>query len=135
LGWGLPGALGVSLAQPDRPVLLFTGDGGLWYHISEIETAARWDIDTVILVNNNRSLNQEIDVFKAVYGGELRGNHADLWHFEDLDFVAIAESMGAKGVRVTKPSELPAALEQGFSTKGPFIIDVVTDIEVMAPLP
>jgi acetolactate synthase-1/2/3 large subunit len=135
LGWGLPGALGVSLAQPDRPVLLFTGDGGLWYHISEIETAARWDIDTVILVNNNRSLNQEIDVFKAVYGGELRGNHADLWHFQDLDFVAIAESMGAKGVRVTKPSELPAAFEQGFSTKGPFIIDVVTDIEVMAPLP
>jgi len=135
LGWGLPGALGVSLAQPDRPVLLFTGDGGLWYHISEIETAARWDIDTVILVNNNRSLNQEIDVFKEVYGGELRGNHADLWHFQDLDFVAIAESMGAKGVRVTKPSELPAAFEQGFSTKGPFIIDVVTDIEVMAPLP
>ena len=135
LGWGLPGALGVSLGKPHRPVLLFTGDGGIWYHLSEIETAVRCDIDIVILVNNNRSLNQEIDVFKAVYGGELKGNHAELWHFQDLDFVAIAKSMGAKGTRVTKPSELPAALEQGFAEKGPFVIDVVTDIEIMAPLP
>jgi acetolactate synthase-1/2/3 large subunit len=135
LGWGLPGALGVSLGQPDRPVLLFTGDGGIWYHISEIETAVRCNIDIVILVNNNRSLNQEIDVFKAVYGGELHGNHGDLWHFQDLDFAKIAESMGAKGVRISNPSELSAAMEQGFATKGPFIIDVVTDMEIMAPLP
>ncbi len=47
----------------------------------------------------------------------------------------IAESMGAKGVRISNPSELSAAMEQGFATKGPFIIDVVTDMEIMAPLP
>ena len=58
LGWGLPAALGAQVAQPDRPVVLFTGDGGLWYHVGELETAARCGIPAVIVVNNNSSLNQ-----------------------------------------------------------------------------
>src|SRR5262249_60718581 len=71
LGWGLPAALGAKLAVPQRPVLLFSGDGGFWYHLAELETAVRWNINAVLLVNNNRSLNMEIDVYKDAYGGEL----------------------------------------------------------------
>ena len=59
LGWGLPAAIGAKCAAPDRPVICFTGDGGVWYHITELDTALRNGINTVTIVNNNASLNQE----------------------------------------------------------------------------
>jgi acetolactate synthase-1/2/3 large subunit len=133
LGWGLPAAIGAKLGAPQRPVVLFTGDGGLWYHIAEIETAVRWQIPVVILVNDNRSLNQEIGSYTPVYGGELHGKHAELWHFEDVNLAGVAESMGAKGIRVDKPGELAGAMEQALESSGPVLVDVVTDMEVIAP--
>lgn len=133
LGWGLPASLGAKLAQPDRPVVLFTGDGGFWYHIAELETAARWDIGTVMVVNNNRSLNQEINPYRAAYGGALHGRHAELWHFRDTDLSRVAEAMGVRGYRVTKPGELALTLEQAFAAGGPAVVDVATDIEIIAP--
>ena len=54
LGWAFPASLGVKCAAPDRPVICFTGDGAFWYHLSELETAKRWGIKTVTIVNNNR---------------------------------------------------------------------------------
>jgi acetolactate synthase-1/2/3 large subunit len=134
LGWGLPASLGAKLALPDRPVLLFTGDGGFWYHIAELETAARWNINTVFLINNNSALNQEMQPNKEAYGGELHGDHGDLWRFQHVDFVKVAEAMGVQGIRVEKPPDLPLALDQAFSVKAPFVIDVVTDVEAVAPL-
>jgi acetolactate synthase I/II/III large subunit len=133
LGWGLPAALGAQVAQPDRPVILWTGDGGLWYHIGELETAARWKIPAVIVVNNNRSLNQEINVYSRAYGGSLHGRHGELWHFRDTDFAAVAESMGVLGLTVTKASDFESALEKALASKGPALINVVTEIEAMAP--
>jgi acetolactate synthase-1/2/3 large subunit len=133
LGWGLPAALGAQVAQPDRPVILWTGDGGLWYHIGELETAARWKIPAVIVVNNNRSLNQEINVYSRAYGGELHGRHGELWHFRDTDFAAVAESMGVLGLTVTKASDFESALHKALASKGPALIDVVTEMEAMAP--
>ena len=59
LGWAFPAAMGAKCAVPDRPVMCFTGDGGFWYHLSELETAARYGINTLTVVNNNHSLNQE----------------------------------------------------------------------------
>ena len=133
LGWGLPAALGAQVAQPDRPVILWTGDGGLWYHIGELETAARWKIPAVVVVNNNRSLNQEINVYSRAYGGSLHGRHGELWHFRDTDFAAVAESMGVLGLTVTKASDFESALEKALASKGPALINVVTEIEAMAP--
>ena len=98
---------------------MFSGDGGFWYHLSELETAVRWNINAVLLVNNNRSLNMEIDVYKDAYGGQLERNHGDLWKFRDVSFAAVAETMGAKGIRVQKPGELAGALEQAFAAQGP----------------
>jgi acetolactate synthase I/II/III large subunit len=134
LGWGLPATLGAKLAVPDRPVLLFTGDGGLAYHLSELETAVRWGIKAVILVNDNRSLNQEIGPYSKAYGGSLRGRHHELWHFTDLDLAEVARSLGATGIRVTKPGELAGALDQAFAADGPALVDVVTDIDALAPI-
>lgn len=135
LGWGFPAALGAKLAAPERPVVLFTGDGGFWYHLSELETAVRWRIGAVLVINNNRSLNQEQSVYTPAYGGELHGRHAELWHFEDVNFARVAESMGATGIRVERPGDFEGALERAFATKGPTVIDVVTDIAAMAPGP
>ena len=59
LGWAFPAALGAKCALPDRPVVCFTGDGGFWYHLAEMETAVRCGINTVTVINNNRSLNQD----------------------------------------------------------------------------
>jgi acetolactate synthase-1/2/3 large subunit len=133
LGWGLPAAMGAQLGQPDRPVVLFTGDGGLWYHVAELETAGRWQIPLVVVVNNNRSLNQEIDPMTEAYEGTLHGRHAELWHFADLDLAAMAETMGVRGITVRKASEFASAMGQALAASGPVLINVVTDIEALAP--
>jgi len=133
LGWGLPAALGAKLAVPQRPVVLFSGDGGFWYHLSELETAVRWNINAVLLVNNNRSLNMETDIYKDAYGGQLERNHGELWKFRDVSFAAVAETMGAKGILVKKPGEIGSALHQAFEAKGPCVIEVISDINAIAP--
>ena len=134
LGWGLPAALGAKLAQPDRPVLLFSGDGGFWYHLSEVETAVRWNIASVLLINNNRSLNQEIDLYAKSYGGKLTGDHGDLWEFSDASFAEVARALGAEGIRVDKPGELPGALDKAFSLNRPCVVEVITEQTAVAPL-
>ncbi len=133
LGWGLPAALGAKLAAPERPILLFSGDGGFWYHLSELETAVRWNICAVLLVNNNRSLNMEIDIYKDAYGGQLERNHAELWKFSDVSFAAVAETMGARGIRVEKPGEIAGALDQAFAARRPCVVEVLSDIDAIAP--
>jgi acetolactate synthase I/II/III large subunit len=139
LGWAFPASIGAKLAAPERPVLLFTGDGGLWYHIAELETAVRWRVGLVVIVNDNRSLNQEIGVYQKAYGGELRGRHAELWQFQEVDLAAVAEAMGATGLRVTKPNEisttLTRAIEHAQTSRLPVVVDVLTEISALAPMP
>ncbi len=134
LGWGLPAALGAKLAQPDRPVLLFSGDGGFWYHLSELETAVRWNINAVLLVNNNKSLNQEIDPYTKAYGGQLRARHAELWQFSNVSFAELARTMGAEGFRVQSPSDLSGALARAFASRRPSVVEVMTEMSALAPL-
>ena len=132
LGWGFPAALGAKCALPDKPVLCFTGDGGFWYHMSELETAARYGINAVIVVNNNHSLNQEKRSNERVYAGE-QGNPDALWHMLDVDFSKIAEPIGCFGIRVDQPGQIQSALEQAFASGRPAVVDVATDIEGIAP--
>jgi acetolactate synthase-1/2/3 large subunit len=132
LGWGLPAAIGAKCAQPDRPVLCFTGDGGIWYHMTELDTALKSGINTVTVVNNNHSLNQEQGGVENVYGGRTAGSD-ELWMFPEVSFAAMAESMGCFGVTVNKISELRGALDQAFESGKPAIVDVKTHIEGIAP--
>src|SRR5260370_16716464 len=69
LGWAFPAGLGAKCGCPERPVVTFTGDAGFWYHIGEIETAVRWRINAVTVVNNNGSGNQSKRGFDRGYGG------------------------------------------------------------------
>ena len=132
LGWAFPAAMGAKCAAPDRPVICFTGDGGFWYHLGELETAARFGINTVTVINNNRSFNQCRDAFEDASG--TRGQESDdLWVFEDVDFAGVAKSMGCKGIRVEDPELIRPALEEAVAAEVPVVIDVATDIDAMAP--
>jgi len=135
LGWGLPGALGVKCALPDRPVVCFTGDGGLYYHIAELETAARHHINAVIVVNNNSALNQEIRLNDTAYGGKQRGRAEEMWRFPEVNFAKVAEDFGCAGIRVEHPGELADALKRAISMQRPVVVDVVTDLYAIAPHP
>ncbi|HRJ40294.1 MAG: thiamine pyrophosphate-binding protein [Caldilineaceae bacterium] len=132
LGWSLPAAMGAKCAAPERPVLCFTGDGGIWYHLSELETAVRCGIHTVTLVNNNHALNQEKRGVETIYGGQTSGSD-ELWLFPETDFAKIAEAMGCMGITVSHPNEISSALERAFSADRPVLIDVRTDIDGIAP--
>ena len=132
LGWGLPAAMGAKCAAPDRPVLCFTGDGGIWYHLAELETAVRCGIRTVTVVNNNHSLNQEQAGVERTYAGRTAGSD-ELWLFEDADFAGIAESMGCLGITVNRPEELSSALDRALAADRPAVVDVKTHVEGIAP--
>jgi acetolactate synthase-1/2/3 large subunit len=134
LGWAFPAGLGAKCACPDRPVFTFTGDLGFWYHIGEIETAVRWGIKAVTLVNNNHSGNQAKRGFDIAYEGEATEQSRELWTLGEVDFARLAEDIGALGIRVEKPAELEGAVARAFEADRPAIIDVVTDIEAIAPL-
>ena len=135
LGWGLPAALGAKCGVPDRPVVCWTGDGGMWYHIGELETAVRYGINAVIVVHNNGGLNQDRRGDEAAYAGRDNDNSADLWRFTDTDFAQIAESMGALGIRVTDPNQINSALDQAVSANRPAVVDIVSDGDVAAAPP
>jgi acetolactate synthase-1/2/3 large subunit len=132
LGWAFPAAFGAKAAAPDRPVIAFTGDGGMWYHMPELDTGLRYGINTVTIVNNNASLNQEQALNERVYEGRTPGSD-ELWMLTDADFANIAESMGGFGVTVEKPDELEGALDQALHSGKPAVIDVKTHIEGIAP--
>lgn len=134
LGWAFPAGLGAKCASPNRPVVTFTGDAGFWYHIGDIETAARWNINAITVVNNNGGGNQSKRGFDRVYGGQQTEQARELWTFSKVNFAAIAENMGAIGIRVEKPSELEGAMAKALAAKRPVIIDVVTDIDALAPV-
>jgi acetolactate synthase-1/2/3 large subunit len=132
LGWGFPAALGAKCAAPERPVVCFSGDGGIWYHMTELETAVRCGIDTVTVINNNHSLNQEQHLNEDVYGGRTAGSD-ELWVFPEADFAKIAQSMGAVGLTVRRPGDFAGALDQAIACGRPAVIDVKTDIASIVP--
>jgi acetolactate synthase-1/2/3 large subunit len=134
LGWAFPASLGAKCALPDRPVICFTGDGGFWYHLQELETAVRCGICTVTCVNNNDSLNQETQIFREAYDQNPSAKQGEMWKFSKVNFARVAESMGAVGIRVEKPSELRPAFERALSCGRPAVIDIASDIEALAPL-
>jgi acetolactate synthase I/II/III large subunit len=135
LGWAFPASLGVKCALPDTPVLCFTGDGGFYYHLAELETAARFGINAVILVNNNHSLNQETRLFDAAYGGQQRGRAHEMWQFYETHFAQVAQAMGCFSIRVERPSDLQEALKQAFAADRPAVVEVLSDLKALASRP
>jgi acetolactate synthase-1/2/3 large subunit len=134
LGWAFPAGLGAKCAAPQRPVVTFTGDAGLWYHLGEIETAVRWNIAAVTVVNNNASGNQSKRGFDRAYGGEQTPKARELWTYRMVDLARLATDIGALGIRVERAADFPGALEKALRSGKPALIDVVTDIDAIAPV-
>lgn len=133
LGWAFSAGIGAKCACPQRPVVVFTGDAGFWYHIAEVETAVRWKINTVTIVNNNGGGNQSKRGFDRAYGGEQTEQARELWTYNKMSFAKLAEDMGAIGIRVEKPEDIGPAIKAALAADRPVIIDVLTDIEALAP--
>ena len=133
LGWGLSGAIGVKCALPNRAVVCFTGDGGAYYHLAELETAARYGINLVVVVNNNSSLNQEIPLVNAAYKGKEMERSGEIWRFQkSVDFAKLGEALGCAAFRVDKPGQLKELLPKAFAMNRPVVIDVVTEENALA---
>jgi acetolactate synthase I/II/III large subunit len=134
LGWAFPAGLGAKCAAPKRAVVTFTGDAGLWYHIGELETAVRRNIAAVTVVNNNASGNQSKRGFDRAYGGTQTAKARELWTYRMVDFARVATDIGALGIRVERAADFPKALAQALAAERPALIDVVTDIDAIAPV-
>jgi acetolactate synthase I/II/III large subunit len=134
LGWAFPAGIGAKAAAGERPVVVFTGDSGLYYHLGELETAVRWNLASITVVNNNAGGNQSKRGFDRAYEGAATERSREMWTFHPVDFARIAQDMGAVGIRVDKPGELAGALEQALESKRPVVVDVHTDVDVIAPL-
>jgi acetolactate synthase-1/2/3 large subunit len=133
LGWGFPATLGVKCALPDRPVIGFCGDGGFYYHLAELETAARFNINAIMLVNNNYALNQEKHLFDSAYKGRQRGRAKEMWHFShEVNFARVAEAMGCVGIRVERPDDIRPALEKALASNSPAVVEVISDVDAMS---
>jgi benzoylformate decarboxylase len=131
LGIGIPGAIGAKIANPDKTVIGFTGDGGSMYTIQALWTAARHNVAAKFIVCNNASyrlLQLNIDQYWKEQGVEKHDYPLsfDLSH-PPLHFVEIARGMGVMAARVEKPWEVDAAVQQMLAHPGPFLLDVVLE--------
>lgn len=131
LGVGIPGVIGAKLANPDKTVIGFTGDGGAMYTIQALWTAARHNIDAKFVICNNASYRllqanidaywTERDVPKHEYPLSFDLSRPPI-RFDDL-----ARSMGVQGTRVEKPWEIGSAIREALAHPGPFLIDLVLE--------
>ena len=131
LGVGFPGAIGVSVANPGKTVIGFSGDGGSMYTIQALWTAARHNIPTKFVVCNNGSyhlLQLNIEQFWKEQGIK---KHDYPLSFDlsapPIKFAELAQAMSVPAVRVEKPWEIGPAIKQMLASPGPFLIDLVLE--------
>ena len=130
LGWSFPAALGAQLAQPDRPVVVVTGDGGFGYHLSEIETALRLKLPIIVVVLDNQTLAFEVHVQEQIYKEVVE----QVDDFVDTDYGAIATAFGANGVRVRNVGEFRDAFRDGLRREKVTVIDAIIDRDAIGPV-
>lgn len=134
LGVGIPGAIGAKFANPDKTVIGFSGDGGSMYTIQALWTAARHNLDVKFVICNNGSYRL-LQLNISAYWQERQYTAHDYPVSFDLsqppiNFVGLAEAMGAKGARIEKPGEIGPALDAALSHNGPFLLDVLVEGDV-----
>jgi acetolactate synthase I/II/III large subunit len=132
LGWSFPASLGAKCAAPERKVICFTGDGGFYYHLAELESARRAGIAVTVVVNNNSGFGQNLTGVRRI-AGNRPGRGEELIRFGPTDFTAVARSFGVRGIRVERPTEIAPALLEALSAGEPVVVDVMTDLEPRAP--
>ena len=143
MGYGLPGAIGAKIGNPDTPVISVSGDGGMQMNIQELATAVLEELPIICCIFNNEYLGMVRQWQKLFYGkryamtnlkaGAL-SRRTDGQEYPEYtpDFIRLAESYGAKGIRVTEKDQIAAAFEAAKkNTKTPTIIEFIIDPEEM----
>ena len=132
LGWGMPGAIGIKLAHPNRPVVAVVGDGSSMYTIQSLWTAARYNIPVTYVICNNRTykilkVNMEIYLRDMLKDTARKSEYVGMDFELPLELAKIANGMGVPGQKVEDPAELGPALKKAVSSGGPALLDVVID--------
>ena len=143
MGYGLPGGIGAKIGNPDRPVIVISGDGGVQMNIQELATAVLEELPVILCIFNNEYLGMVRQWQKLFYGkryamtnlraGALSSRTEGMEYPQYTpDFIKLAESYRAKGIRVTKKEEIAAAFEEAKkNTKVPTLIEFIIDPEEM----
>ena len=122
LGFAVPGAVGIALAQPDRPIAVMVGDGSAMYAIQALWTAAHRKLPITYVIANNRGyriIKERLVSFRKTdkfVGMDIRD--------PDLDFVAMAKAYGLSARRVTDPQDIAPALREGYASGKPNLVDI-----------
>lgn len=119
LGWGFAAAIGAKLACPDKAVLAVAGDGGFMFNVQELATAVRHQVAVVTIVFNDGAYGNVRRIQQQQFAG--RTIASDL---VNPDFVKLAESFGALGLKAETPEALRPALKQAFAANVPAVIEV-----------
>jgi benzoylformate decarboxylase len=123
IGWGIAAANGVAVALRDRPVCALIGDGSAMYSVQALWTAAHYALPVTVVIGNNRSyriLKERLSAMRGVerhIGMDLRD--------PAIDWVALAQSLGVPGRRVTDAAEVASAVREATERRGPSLIDAV----------
>ena len=124
MGFGLPAAMGVKLAFPDKHVICITGDGSIQMNIQELSTCLQYNLSVVIVTLNNRSLGMVRQWQDMVYGGR----HSSSYMESLPDFIKIAEAYGHVGIQIDTLDELDEKLSKAFAIKNRLVfVDVMVD--------
>lgn len=123
MGYGLGACIGAKVGMPDKPVINIAGDGCFRMNMNEIATATRYNIPIVQIVLNNHALGM-VRQWQTLFYGK-RYSHTNL--NDKVDFVKVAEAMGAKAFRITKKEEVESVLKEALSLNEPVVIDCIID--------
>ncbi len=131
MGFGLPAAIGMALAQPDRKVICFSGDGSLMMNIQELVTAAEQDLNIKVIILNNNHLGlvrQQQTLFYDKNLSAVKFQHS-------VDFALVAQGMGIKGIDLAVSENPLDALESALSERGPRVINIpISEAEMVFPM-
>ncbi len=132
LGWAMPGALGVKLAYPNRPVLAVVGDGASLYTVQALWTAALYNIPVVYAICNNRSyrilkVNMDTYLRHMLQDRERQSEYVGMNFEHPLDLAALGQALGVAGERIEDPAALGPALERAYASGKPAVLDVSID--------
>lgn len=134
LGHSEKAALGAKCAATHRKVICWSGDGAIYCHLTELETAKRRGIAIVLVINDNSGFGQgwaNIQPQQCNKPGDVR----DLVRLGPTNFADVARVFGLRGIRVEDPSQLQSALKEALASDETVIVDVATDIDCRAPAP
>jgi len=127
LGWGLPAAIGAQVARPKSKVVVLAGDGAMTYSLGELATLAQQGMNITVVVMNNSAM------------GWIKWEQAVFWDgkfvstdLSDVNFAAVAQGMGLKGVNVSEPSDLRDALAKALTSDSSTLVDIRTSVSEAA---